>query len=161
MLRRAAISRQFPGERIVIPAGGLKVRSNDTDFRFRPHSAFAHLTGLGSDAEPDAVLVLEPTDGDHDATLYFTPRTPRDAEEFYADPRYGGMWVGARPSLDEMSARCAISCADIGELPDQLGKNSDTIALRVLTDGVDAELAELSRDGPLTASSPEQAARDR
>jgi Xaa-Pro aminopeptidase len=140
--RRAAVSRRFPGERIVIPAGGLKVRSNDTDYRFRPHSAFAHLTGLGSEAEPDSVLVLEPTDHDHAATLYFTPRTPRDAEEFYADPRYGGMWVGARPSLDELGARCGISCADISELPDQLRKNSDTIALRVLTDSAGAELAD-------------------
>jgi hypothetical protein len=42
--RRQAISRQFPGDRLVIPAGGLKVRSNDTDYRYRPHSAFAHLT---------------------------------------------------------------------------------------------------------------------
>src|SRR5690625_6261799 len=45
--RRAAISAAFPGERLVLPAGPLKVRSNDTDYRFRPHSAFAHLTGLG------------------------------------------------------------------------------------------------------------------
>ena len=62
----------------MIGAGGLKTRSNDTDFRFRPHSAFAHLTGLGTDREPDAVLVLEPTDAGHDATLYFKPRAPRD-----------------------------------------------------------------------------------
>src|SRR5690625_2487827 len=60
--RRAAISAQFPGERLVIPAGTLKVRSNDTDYRFRPHSAFAHLTGLGTDREPDSVLVIEPED---------------------------------------------------------------------------------------------------
>ncbi|MBD4654898.1 aminopeptidase P family protein, partial [Xanthomonas citri pv. citri] len=60
--RRAAVSARFPGERIVVPAGRLKVRSNDTDSRFRAHSAFAHLTGLGVDHEPDAVLVLEPTD---------------------------------------------------------------------------------------------------
>ena len=69
--RRQAISAQFPGDRLVIPAGGLKVRSNDTDYRFRPHSAFAHLTGLGTDQEPDAVLVLDPTDDGHDATVYF------------------------------------------------------------------------------------------
>ena len=69
--RREALSRAFPGERLVIPAGGLKVRSNDTDYVFRPHSAFAHLTGLGADREPDAVLVLEPRDdGGHDARLY-------------------------------------------------------------------------------------------
>src|SRR6476660_8591243 len=58
--RREAVSAAFPGERLVVPAGGLKVRSNDCDYVFRPHSAFAHLTGLGSDREPDAVLVLEP-----------------------------------------------------------------------------------------------------
>ena len=67
--RRAAIGAQFPGVRLVIPAGELKVRSNDTDYRFRPHSAFAWLTGLGADREPDAVLVLEPTDAGHEAVL--------------------------------------------------------------------------------------------
>ena len=39
--RRRALSERFPGERLVIPAGPLKVRSNDTDYRFRPHSGFA------------------------------------------------------------------------------------------------------------------------
>src|SRR5690625_1130042 len=52
--RRLALSRQFPTDRLVIPAGAPKVRSNDTDYRFRPHSAFAHLTGLGVDHEPEA-----------------------------------------------------------------------------------------------------------
>ena len=74
--RRAALSTRFPGERLLVAAGGLKVRSNDTDFRFRPHAAFAHLTGLGSDHEPDAVLLLEPTDTGHDATLYFRDGAP-------------------------------------------------------------------------------------
>ena len=32
--RRARLSRLFPGERLVIPAGAPKVRSNDTDYRF-------------------------------------------------------------------------------------------------------------------------------
>src|SRR5690625_4205590 len=45
--RREALSALFEGERLIVPAGSLKVRSNDTDYRFRPHSAFAHLTGLG------------------------------------------------------------------------------------------------------------------
>ena len=56
---RARLSALFPGERLVIPAGGLKVRSNDTDYRYRPHSAFAHLTGLGSDpTQPDLVAAV-------------------------------------------------------------------------------------------------------
>jgi Xaa-Pro aminopeptidase len=141
--RRELISRRFPGERLVIGAGGLKVRSNDTDFRFRPHSAFAHLTGLGTDREPDAVLVLEPTDVSHDATLYFKPRAPRDAEEFYADSRFGELWVGRRPSLAEMSALCGIPCSDIDELADHLRKDADTTPLRVLPVDLDAELARI------------------
>src|SRR3954451_23868370 len=139
--RRAAVSALFPGDRLVIPAGGLKIRSNDTDFRFRPHSAFAHLTGLGTDREPDAVLVLEPTDAGHDATLYFKPRAPRDSAEFYSDARYGEMWVGRRPSLEDMSALCGITCAQIEELPDQLRKDADTLRIRAVTDVLDPALA--------------------
>jgi len=138
--RRERVSAEFPGERLVIPAGGLKVRSNDTDYRFRPHSAFAHLTGLGTDREPDAVLLLEPTDSGHDATLYFKPRAPRDSEEFYADSRFGELWVGRRPSLPEMSALCDIPCAAISQLPEQLRKNSDTVSMRILPTDLDDEI---------------------
>ena len=141
--RRERVSAQFPGERLVIPAGGLKARSNDTDYRFRPHSAFAHLTGLGTDHEPDAVLVLEPTDSGHDATLYFRPRAPRDSEEFYADSRFGELWVGRRPSLEEMSALCDITCAAISELPDQLRKSADTVSLRVLSTDLDPQIQQV------------------
>src|SRR4051794_31541261 len=48
--RRARISELFPGKRLIIPAGRLAQRSNDTDFPFRAHSAFTHLTGWGSDS---------------------------------------------------------------------------------------------------------------
>lgn len=86
----------FAGERLVIPAGSLKTRSNDTDYRFRAHSAFAHLTGLGGEMEPDSVLVLEPVEEDgqvtHQGVLYFQPRASRSSEEFYADSRYGEFW---------------------------------------------------------------------
>lgn len=140
--RRDSVSALFPGERLVVPAGGLKVRSNDTDYRFRPHSAFAHLTGLGSDREPDAVLVLEPADSGHTPTLYFRPRAPRDAEEFYANARYGEMWVGTRESLAEMSALTALPVADSADLPEAIGKNLAGIPLRVLRDA-DAAITAL------------------
>src|SRR5690625_6334652 len=68
--RRARVGAQFPGERLVVPAGTLVTRSNDTDYRFRPHSAFAHLTGLGTDQEPDAVLVLHPGTGEDPAATH-------------------------------------------------------------------------------------------
>jgi Xaa-Pro aminopeptidase len=139
--RRRRVSERYRGVRLVVPAGGLKVRSNDTDYRFRPHSAFAHLTGLGTDREPDAVLILEPTDEGHDATLFFKPRAPRDSAEFYSDARYGEMWVGRRPSLDELSALCGLRCSAIEDLPSELGKNAAETVIRILREA-DAKLSE-------------------
>ena len=135
--RRSAVSAGLPGERLVVPAGVLRVRSNDTDYRFRPHSAFAHLTGLGTDREPDAVLVLEPgPDGGHDAQLYFRPRAEQDSEEFYANPRYGELWVGVRPSLAEVAAETGLDCRPIEELGDALtkdvGRDGGAVQVRVV-----------------------------
>lgn len=141
--RREAVSAAFPGERLVIPAGGLKVRSNDTDYVFRPHSAFAHLTGLGSDREPDAVLVLHPRDGGgHDAVLYFRPLAGRDTDEFFADSRVGEFWVGARPTLESMRAELDLETAPLDELADALAKDAGEIRLRVVPDA-DRDVAAL------------------
>jgi len=143
--RRARLSGLFPGERLVIPAGGLKVRSNDTDYRFRPHSAFAHLTGLGTDQEPDAVLVLHPDDdGGHRAVLYLRPLAPRNTEEFYADSRYGEFWVGGRPTLDEIAILTGIDTADVAELRDALAKDvgDGGVQLRVVP-GADEAIEEV------------------
>jgi Xaa-Pro aminopeptidase len=129
-IRRRAISDQFKGERLVVPAGPLKVRSNDCDYRFRPHSAFAHLTGLGLDHEPDAVLIFEPVEegrgddgGNHRATLYFRPLAGRDTEQFYADSRSGEFWIGARPTLKEFEQRLGLPTAHINELELAITKN--------------------------------------
>lgn len=55
--RRSALSRRFPGERLVVPAGRLKTRSNDTEYPFRASTEYAYLTG---DQTENGVLVLEP-----------------------------------------------------------------------------------------------------
>ena len=159
--RRQAISAQFPGDRLVIPAGGLKVRSNDTDYRFRPHSAFAHLTGLGTDQEPDAVLVLDPTDDGHDATVYFKPRAPRDSAEFYSDTRYGEMWVGRRLSVEELSSRCGIRCAPIDQLADDLAKNADSTRLRAVRTPADISFERLLNAVRASVSGEEADEQDR
>jgi Xaa-Pro aminopeptidase len=127
--RRTRIAAAFPGERLVVPAGGLKTRANDTDFRYRPHSAFAWLTGLGSDREPDAVLLIEPAG---EATLYFKPRAARTDREFYANSRYGEMWVGTRESLTEMEALTGLSCRPIGEFQAALTKDLAKTPIRLL-----------------------------
>jgi Xaa-Pro aminopeptidase len=133
--RRAELSGRFPGDRLVVPAGTFAVRSNDTDHRFRPHTGFAYLTGLGTDREPDSVLVLEPReDSGHEAVLYFRPRAPRDSEEFYADARYGELWVGARPSLDEVSAETGIAAVHLDRLAEDLAKGVGHRTVRVVRD---------------------------
>ncbi|GAA2027216.1 aminopeptidase P family protein [Pseudokineococcus marinus] len=157
--RRAEVSRMFPGERLVIPAGPLKTRSNDTDYRFRAHSAFAHLTGLGGEREPDAVLVLDPRGSEdgaqqdggrpeggrqegHEAVLLFRPRTPRTSEEFFADARYGEFWVGARPSLADAEAELGLTCRDVRDLDDLLAEGG--APLRVVADADPALTARVS-----------------
>ncbi|KHK98411.1 Xaa-Pro aminopeptidase [Microbacterium mangrovi] len=111
--RRARLSAEFPGKRLVIPAGELKQRSNDTDYPFRAHSAFAHLTGWGADSEPGSVLVLDPTESGHSATLYFRERADRTTTEFYSDAQVGEFWIGPRPALAGVAADLAIDTAHI------------------------------------------------
>lgn len=159
--RRAAVSAMFPGERIVVPAGRPKVRSNDTDYRFRAHSAFAHLTGLGVDHEPDAVLVLEPTDAgagdagtDHAATLYFRPLAGRDTEQFYSDPRAGEFWIGPRPTLAELAARTGLRTAGLEELENAVTKDVAATAVRLLREAdqdMDAVVAAARADAGVDA----------
>lgn len=111
--RRAAVSAAFPGRRLVIPAGSLAQRSNDTDYPFRAHSAFAHLTGWASDTVPDSVLVFEPTDDGHEVILYLRERADRTTAEFYADASIGEFWIGPRPSLDGVAADLQIATAHL------------------------------------------------
>ncbi|MBL1099235.1 aminopeptidase P family protein [Streptomyces sp. 205] len=119
--RRARLSARFPGERLIVPAGELRVRSNDCDHRFRPHTAYVWLTGLTGEEQAGHVLVLEP-DGPHrhEAVLYVRPRSPRTDGGFYRDRRYGEFWVGRRPDLAEAERMTGIRCAHLdtsGELP--------------------------------------------
>ncbi|MFI6824630.1 aminopeptidase P family protein [Micromonospora sp. NPDC050187] len=110
--RRAALSASFPGETLVIPTGGEKVRANDTEYRFRPGSDFAYLTG---DHAPDSVLVLRPNGSGHDAVLYMRPRSSRETDEFFRS-RHGELWVGRRHTLAEKSSELGLPTADLTEL---------------------------------------------
>lgn len=145
--RREALGTQFPGERLVIHAGTMKQRSNDTFFPFRAHSAFAHLTGWGSDAEPGSVLVLDPgsTGTSHTATLYFREAAGRDSDEFFANPEIGEFWVGPRPSLEQVAADLGLVTAPLGAfLPDESDR---TIGLGAAGGmGDDAELVRAASE---------------
>ncbi|MGB4779911.1 aminopeptidase P family protein [Microbacterium sp.] len=115
--RRDAVSAAFPGKRLVFPAGSYKQRSNDTDYPFRAHSAFSHLTGWASDSVPDSVLVFEPrTDSasGHDITLYLRERADRTTAEFYGDAGIGEFWIGPRPALAGVAADLGLQTAHLG-----------------------------------------------
>ena len=104
VIRRARLSDAFIRTRLVIPSGSAKQRSNDTDYLYRPHSAFAYYTGVqGVEAQPDSVLVMEPNDNGHDAILFINPRSTRETEAFYQDAKNGELWVGRRFTTDEAS----------------------------------------------------------
>ncbi|WP_058235984.1 aminopeptidase P family protein [Devriesea agamarum] len=155
--------QRFPNTRLVFPAGVYKVRSNDTDYRFRPHTAFAYYSGLGTDEEPDSVLVVEPdreNPAKAAATYFFRPRAGYDTTEFYADSRYGELWVGRRPTLDEVETRIGISCQHITSLHDALAKDvGDQMNLLIIRE-VDAEVEAMvteirSQNGLPTGDSAE------
>lgn len=128
---RDALAARFPGERLVIPAGTLVRRNNDCDYPFRPNSAFAYYSGLGTDREPNAVLVIDDSAQVRDV-LYFKPRAPRTDREFYADPSYGEMWVGKRESLEEMTAMTGLVCRDISRLQEAISEAGPQV--RVIRD---------------------------
>ena len=118
--RRARISVLHEGARLIIPAGATKTRSNDTDYPYRAHSAFAYLTGWGSDTVAGSVLVLEPTATGHEPTLYFRQSAGRDTDEFYANSEIGEFWSGARPTLAQVAADLGLSTAPLESLADAL-----------------------------------------
>ncbi|WP_207453448.1 aminopeptidase P family protein [Herbiconiux sp. SYSU D00978] len=154
--RRAAIAALHPGARLIVPAGTAKVRSNDTDYPFRAHSAFSHLTGWGSDAVPGSVLVIE---ADGASTLYFREAAGRDSDEFYANPEIGEFWTGPRPSLAHVAADLGLDTAGLAAFAEVLDRvDASTLVVRDadrdITDRIDGRrlaaaegVADVSRDG--------------
>jgi Xaa-Pro aminopeptidase len=138
--RRSALSARFPGERLVIPAGNLRTRSNDTEYPFRASTEYAHLTG---DRTEDAVLVMEPNgDGGHDATAYLLPRSSRENGEFWLNG-HGELWTGRRHSLAEGEQRLGLPCGDVRKVAGQLREATGPV--RVVR-GHDTSIEEALRD---------------
>jgi Xaa-Pro aminopeptidase len=147
--RRKSLSAAFPGDRLVIPAGRLKVRANDTDYNFRPVSDYVYLTG---DQSENAVLVLEPSPaGGHGELVYLLPRSNRENGEFWLSGQ-GELWVGRRRSLAEAAAELGLPTRDSGLLGEDLaaaaeaGPQVRTRVLRGHDAALDAKLGELEPD---------------
>jgi Xaa-Pro aminopeptidase len=145
--RRQVLSSAFKGVRLVLPAGGYKVRANDTDYNYRPHSAFVYYSGVqGSDATAEAVLVLEPSGDSHNTYLYMNPRSTRDTDAFYRDAKYGELWVGRRFTLDEAKACYQIDTKHLNDLAQLLEDGKETLVLRDVDSTVDKKVAKHDRE---------------
>lgn len=110
--RRATLSSQFPATALVIPAGETKQRSNDTDYPYRPHTAFSYLTGWGQTTVPGSILLGVPSDGGHHWIIFTRPPAPRTSDEFYANSAIGEFWTGRRPGLDEVATWLGVETRD-------------------------------------------------
>ena len=147
--RRTRLSQNFTGLRLVIPSGGPKQRSNDSDYQYRPHSAFAYYTGVqGVEAHPDSVLVMEPEGKTHTPILFINPRSTRDTDAFYRDAKNGELWVGRRFTTDEAAQRFGIEVREVSELAKYL-KNKKSSALHGYDSVVDLIVKPHPRDEEL------------
>ena len=113
--RREKLSAAFPGVTLIIPAGMTTPRSNDTDYPYRPHTAFAYLTGWGSATTPGSILLGTPQGDTHRWELFVRPPAPRTSDEFYANPAIGEFWTGRRPSLEEVGTLLGLDTRDLAD----------------------------------------------
>jgi Xaa-Pro aminopeptidase len=171
--RRAAVAKAFKGKVLIFEAGEAKVRSNDTDYMYRPHSAFAHLTGWGSATVAGAVLVIDARSPQPKSFLYFRETAGRDSDEFFANSAIGEFWVGARPSLKQVAALLGLPTHSISgykaflkSVPKQKLKNLNKDAdlaqfvseLRLIKDSY--EISEMRRAIAASVKGFEQVARN-
>ena len=138
--RRAKLAEKYPNRVMIVEAGGMKVRSNDTEYRFRPDTDFTYLTGWGSATVPDSVLVIDTRGRTPKETLYLRPTAGKNSDEFFANPMIGEFWVGPRPSLEEVEAQLGIKTRDIKKLESdsrkfdrKLTKNTGSFAQHLST----------------------------
>jgi Xaa-Pro aminopeptidase len=146
--RRDKLRAAFPGKTLVVASGGLKVRANDTDYRFRPGSDFFWLTACD---DVDAVVVVHPDGDEVGATLYLEERRDPSTHRFFTDARYGEVWVGSRRGLAEASRRWGIATAPRDQLEkDLVALAPEAVAtLRGYDARVDAATSPNDDDGPL------------
>ena len=139
-IRREKLSKQYPGSRLIFPSGSLKIRSNDSDYPFRAHSAYSWFTGIvASDCVPDSLFVMEPNGSGHDALLFIHPRSPRDNDEFYKNTRHGEFWIGRRMTLEETETKYELKVHQIESIEEFLADKKDTLIIR----GEDKKLDQL------------------
>lgn len=136
--RRNALANQFPDAVIIVPTGNLKVRANDTDYRFRPGTDFYYLTAC---FDPDAVLVITNNGGKPQSTLYVAERRNHRTHEFFTNARYGELWVGPRRGVEESAEYLGIATAPLEQLANDVANT--TASRTLIVRGFDASVDEI------------------
>ncbi len=142
---RARLSASLTGRSIVIASGIAPTRANDSAYEFRPDSDFYWLTGCAAE---DAVLVMTPAAGGHDATLFVSEPFYPGEPGFYSDARFGELWVGSAPGPDDWAAALHLDTVGASRLEHRLerlndpmvGGNAHAVVDSVLRRGSTAEL---------------------
>ena len=131
--RRARLYEQLgDGAVMILRAGAPKMRSHDTDYRFRAHSDMVYLTGF---EEPDAVAVFAPGRSAEQGgpfTLFVRPRDPKKEQ-------WDGRRAGAEGAVDLYGADRGY---DLAQLDEELPK---------LLEGASELHIELGRDSAFDA----------
>lgn len=142
---RARLSSEFPGETLVVTAGRAQLRVNDNFFEYRADSDFLWVVGHGIE---DAVLVMRPTAGGHDATLYMTPPARPGDAAFHASAVSGELWIGPVAGVIEVEAALGVATRPLSEL-----KLSDDVLIAgaaVVARGAGAALGGRRRSAKLS-----------
>jgi Xaa-Pro aminopeptidase len=139
--RRAALSAAFPGQLVVVPAGALTTRANDTEYPFRAASSFTWLTG---ETVADAVLVLMPDGTGHSATLYVRDYAPAGDIAYFTSRLHGALWVGNVPTPEQTEQVLGLTTRPLGDLARDLApwRDREVAALTGFDPVVDALIAD-------------------
>jgi len=142
---RQRLSDALPGHTLIVRGGRAPIRANDTYYGFRPDSNFYWLTGC--DAE-DAVIVMIPSEGAHDATVYVPAPAYPGEPGFFADPAHGELWVGSAPGMIEWSAALGLTVKPLSTLKADLRRVSDPMLAGASTPAAEA-LRDVAASGQL------------
>ncbi|MFI6924154.1 aminopeptidase P family protein [Nonomuraea spiralis] len=115
---RARLAEALPGRTVVLAAGQAPVRNNDTVYDFRADSDFVWLTGCQIE---NAVLVLTGAE----ATVYLPPPAYPGDPAFYTDARYGELWVGAAPGLEDWAKALGVAVRPLAELTAEIPQDQE------------------------------------
>ncbi|MDR3152027.1 MAG: aminopeptidase P family protein, partial [Bifidobacteriaceae bacterium] len=103
-------------------------------YKFRPNSAFSHLTGLGQDYDPDAKLVFYPTaSNSHNCVLYIRQSYDLDSDKFYSNSHFGEFWIGARPKLKDFADALDIEVKELDNFVKDIKTDKTAQTKNILT----------------------------